>query len=543
MLRSHSLLFTLSAALITLLLFIVDVHWRFGGNYNDTLKIGWVNGVSPSEDALHLKPTYRVGWNGQFYYSMSNDPFARDLENLKVISPPGYWYQRWFIPFLVFCVSRLSGWSITPPLVFHFVQFLIVMVGFWVLVRHLAREKNPLWLALAWLLGGGTLLHLFCGMLDPAADALFILSLVALDAKRWKLAFFILTSLALTRESYWLFAAGVWALLFLETARGKISRSTIFWGLIPVLSPLLLLGLLRMRFGHTQVDLQPGVLLWPKGIFVALFAALKDLSWIRMSRLTYSLLLMGTLVGLARKRIFSVMAFLPHLALFFFLHAALWESSGLKFLGSSMILLIWYGATLYPRWTAAMAAAHLGFGIWSTFGFLDTPDMRYEITTPMVKDYQHWGALPSSCSQALTAKGSLIAPEGWERVHVRLAKITREFKTVSLSLTNTGRMDWEHNHPYLPKALYLTYAWYRDGKLEFHGQRISFPHKVEPGKGVTGSIEIRLPENGEHQLKVFLGQNGCGEDKTPVAETSVIVSEPIPKSLRRDRLLERIVPL
>lgn len=485
-------------------LFILDVHWRFGGHVWETLKFGIRFGVTAAERSIAIRPNYIGGHDGQFYYLMSNDPLGSDPETLKVIGVPGYWYQRVFIPLVIHAISRTLGFPVTPPVLYHCVQFLMVLIGFGVLVKILIEEGRSAGWAMTWLLGGATIPLLFSGLLDPVADSLFILVLVSWRAQRWKLCIGLLTALVLTRESYWLLALGLGAYRFAHN--GERRRDLLLIS-VPLLAPVLVYWACSLRFGAGLFHWQKSFTASSWGFWEAIQASWQNGDGLRVILLVYSAALMGTVLCLARKKRAEALVFLPHAVMYLLLSQYQWEVSGLKFLGPVVLLVIWC-AKEFPRWAATLAAINLILGGVSAYAYRDTPDLRFELVTAQTTDYRNWESPANRCEELrgrIEIEGKTHRPDPrwlWPALH-------REFQTVNVRVWNEGSAVWVRSHPYLPRSLYLTYGWLKDGRSVLEGQRIAMPTRVAAGSAVQGAVEVRLPQPGPYQLQFFLAQSGC----------------------------------
>jgi hypothetical protein len=187
-----------------------------------------VFGVPPSTAAAGVLPVYRweAGWDGQFHYHQSNDPFMRG-DAREHIDNPSYRYQRNLIPFLAYATSRMVGCDVTPPLWYQLVQLTFVAIGFGALAWLLGENGIPSPLALLWVCTGGLLWSLFRGLPDGPSDALFILSLCGLHRRSLPFYTSSATLLVLTREGYAIYAAAVFLLTLLGRIEwhGKVPRT------------------------------------------------------------------------------------------------------------------------------------------------------------------------------------------------------------------------------------------------------------------------------------------------------------------------------
>lgn len=200
--------------------FVGYVHYVYQGNSYWVFLPSTTLGIPAAETAAGMKPIGMYGYDGQQYYHISNDLLGRG-DTPRHIDNPSYRYQRIGIPLLAAGLSGLLGFELTPPMLYHTLQFGITTAGFGLLVYWLMLKKQPAVFALAWLLSVGTLQSLWMGLLDAPADALLIAALAAALSRRMWLYVPAATMLLLTREMYCLFAFGI----FLTTAWRRVAVS------------------------------------------------------------------------------------------------------------------------------------------------------------------------------------------------------------------------------------------------------------------------------------------------------------------------------
>lgn len=199
--------------------YVASVDRYFFGCPGGPFLMSELFGVPAATAAAGILPVYRweAGWDGQFHYHQSNDPFI-DGEASRHIDNPSYRYQRNLIPTLAYATSRAFGFPITPPLWYQVVQLTFVAAGFGALAWLLEEHGIPRGMACVWLFTGGLLLSLFRGLPDGPSDALFILSLCGLHRRNLVAYGCAACLLVLCREGYAIYAAAV----FVMTCVGRI---------------------------------------------------------------------------------------------------------------------------------------------------------------------------------------------------------------------------------------------------------------------------------------------------------------------------------
>ncbi len=506
------LLVTLSAGAVAIALFFFNVHWRFGGNVWETFKFGWVFGASVPVDGI--SPNYASGWDGQFYYLLSNDPLGQNPEIIKRLDNPPYRYQRAFIPAVVFFVSRALGFATTPPLFYHAVQLGLVLAGLWVLAARLARiHLSPLF-ALTWFFGGAVLPFLFSGMLDATADSFFILTLAAFESRKLFWLALSATAFLLVREVYAPFVGGLLLLSFRD--RGRMIAL-----MIPLVVVFCLSQLVGWYFAAGNAVSHGVSVSWaPLTILSRLFNRVVAGDFLEILALVFVLCLIASVIVLAwRNRASSEAlperAFCFFVPLFFFLVPSNWVASGiyLRFLGTTILVLLWCHLGRHRRWVGFLLFINVVVGAAAAYSGRDSPDLRYEVLNGGVRDYRDYGPRQHGCIKDLNAKFTFAGASNWTRRG--RWPWTREFQRARVSLTNQTGETWQRNHPYQNSAIYLTYRWLRSpGEIEagdtvIDGQRIALPMAITPQSTTSGEAQFRLPAPGLYQLQVWLVQQGC----------------------------------
>ena len=162
----------------------------------------------PEELTLHgfapfFKDFINPGWDGQFYYQISNDILAlRDTPNH--IDSDAYRYQRIGFPLLVSVLGNVSFLEWISPTFYLLNYFLLTLIAVAMGSALLHQRQISPYLILLWALFTGTQLCLQNGLIDAAADSFLIL---ALFCSSYSLLFTVLffTMAALTKEIYVIF--------------------------------------------------------------------------------------------------------------------------------------------------------------------------------------------------------------------------------------------------------------------------------------------------------------------------------------------------
>ncbi len=200
----------------TLVSFSIYKERTLNGDINNHILSGEVFGVPSNLKERGIKPLYygpgQFGWDGQFYYYMSNDILALKDTALHIDSP-SYRYQRIGLSLYVATIAKVIGLDWVSPTTYFISYLFLIIAATWVGARFFSRIGLHPALILLWSLSVGTQITLFNALPDAAADAFLILAVSALYSKKYALAVIPFAFAALSREVYVLFPSFV--LLFL----------------------------------------------------------------------------------------------------------------------------------------------------------------------------------------------------------------------------------------------------------------------------------------------------------------------------------------
>lgn len=217
-----SLAVTLLFLVVTMSLFSVYTARTLRGNIDNHILSSEMFGVPAALRDHGLRPLYgpkESGWDGQFYYYMSNDLLARK-DTPQHIDAPSYRYQRIGMSLLAAIVAKLSFQHWVSPATYFFTYLGLIAAATFAGARLLSRFGAHPVLILLWSFSVGTQLTLFNALPDAAADAFLILALSALFARRvaWSIVPFAFA--ALSREVYTVFPSAVLLFALLPALRG-----------------------------------------------------------------------------------------------------------------------------------------------------------------------------------------------------------------------------------------------------------------------------------------------------------------------------------
>lgn len=275
------------AAVYHFIAFSFYFHGTLEGQINNHILSAERWGTPAKLQARGIEPLYRgpiqTGWDGQFYYYISNDLLARS-DAPGHIDSPSYRYQRVGMSLYAAAVSFLTGHKWVSPATYLFSYFALVLVATWFCASFfIGKGLHPLF-ALLWPLSVGTQVTMFNALPDAAADAFLILGLVALSARRFRVAIVPLAFSALSREVYILFPVFIGLMCWVEQLSRVRAAGTSRWSLINSFRDARLYYLaapvcitvgwhifVTLRFGVTASSQAHGILGFPLGAWYQYF--------------------------------------------------------------------------------------------------------------------------------------------------------------------------------------------------------------------------------------------------------------------------------
>ena len=181
-----------------------------GGNYNwlflPSKMFGMPEKISQYDKTEPLfKYNDGSGWDGQFYYYISNDLLGTKGYSNNVDSP-SYRWQRIGLPLIAKIISMCLLKKQVSVLVYTMTNLLIVLLGFFCAIKYLKKINRTFTWAIPWVLSCGVMVTIRCGLPDAAADALFIMAFIFLLEHKYIWYAILMTMTCLSREGYVLIA-------------------------------------------------------------------------------------------------------------------------------------------------------------------------------------------------------------------------------------------------------------------------------------------------------------------------------------------------
>lgn len=221
--------------LFVVFVFLVYTLFSFGiyqartlnGDINNHILAGEMFGVPIALKDKGLTPLYtgpkETGWDGQFYYYMSNDVLALK-DTPKHIDAPSYRYQRIGLSLYAAIVAKALGMDWVSPRVYFLSYLFLLLAATWAGASLLSRLGASPLLILLWSLSVGTQVTLFNALPDAAADAFLILALSAVFSKKYILSVIPFAFSALSREVYVLFPSFIFLFILIDSVLFKHGR-------------------------------------------------------------------------------------------------------------------------------------------------------------------------------------------------------------------------------------------------------------------------------------------------------------------------------
>ncbi|NQE51538.1 DUF3307 domain-containing protein [Herbaspirillum rubrisubalbicans] len=545
------LMVAIIATIITLALTFTYVNGALQGKFQHIFLPSKVFGV-PERLAAHGYETLfndgvGVGWDGQFYFSIANDPLAK-RDTRQHIDYDAYRYQRIGLPLMAAVVAKLSGQDWVSPRVYYLTSLFILFAATWVGAAFFkSRGINPAWM-LIWTLSMGTQITQLHGLPDAAADGLLIMALIAL-LNQYRFAYLILAVLAaLTRETYVLFPISILCAGFVIDVANKGLRQqmrpsalTSFlwnqWHHLPAIIAFTCWQLfIRHRF-ETSPSAQAKIieiLDWPFKYAVKYMLApftggrpMDRLSEMESAGILLFLMVLLTALCLLSGFMRSSLqerkqapqdsadklgigaAFIVIAGLYFcFGHIVMMDNTGYWKAASIFLFLLPFVFAVQGRkltnWpTLLLLVSFVLFGVSllariTTRAYVDADVAKidYAQTEPACLDKYDAQIRPLGVE---TVRGSW-----WQRLNNTLPVV------VIIEVTNTGKEDF---FPYRGKgSVAASYQWISvaDGSVALDGLRTLLPKRLPPQQSIRLPLRVMAPQTqGKYVLKLSLVQEGC----------------------------------
>ena len=485
------------------------------------------------------------GWDGQFYYAISNDLLAR-TDVPKHIDAPAYRYQRIGLPLVAWVVSRLTLQDWVSPLTYFLTNLGIVLFATFVASRHFARSGVSAWWAWVWATTVGVQITLLNGLPDASADAFLIASFVYLAQGR-RMAYLVCATLAaLTRESYVLMPVvvgivGLWDLRGAESwreraihARAWIRRSG--W---PVLVPVVVFvawqAYVRWAFGRSPASYTGTIVGLPMHAWFRFVSAslaghhpAAPAGWPSLREavgLIFFALLLGSVawiavVALRRSTRDDVAT--RSIATFFIALVALYACFGetviLNYTGyMKSASLLFVAVPFLSKALSSRARTGLAIVLALANLFFASYLWRDRIAQPAydVGHYVRRGEVtndkPIACLAARKVGVKLVGIEPLRPDTIAGTALNRDVSAFDVAFTNLSNQRYDAT--LAAGSVTFGSVWLRadDDEPERYGERSYLPEGLAPGETRIVPILVRRPSQpGRYVLRLTAVQEGCG---------------------------------
>ncbi len=515
--------------ILIFLLFGAWVHYFYAGSYSGPLWISTFFGITDKSLEAGARPVFHddmPGWDGQFYYTQSNDPLLQDnYKDSKIIDNVSYRYQRNGLPLLAWTTAKLCGYSRTTPLIYFLTQIGIVSLGFGLLVGFLRMNRfNPTW-ACVWGFYGGVLRPMSHGLPDPTADSLLLMSCLAVLNRRLWIYALASSVLVLCRESYAAPAAAIWLLTLLgriDWNRGYAWRQRIVATTLPGLAVLLWAFYVAKQ---TNTDFLAGsrsipwggLVDWPfKAYFTCLWVDIKasdEHDAIYATSCALCLFIVSALVLRGLQKSAEFQAILPHIVLMSMTGWIVWEAGVGFFKNTSSVVLI--GTLMLARVPSRLLKTALLFTFLASLHYVYRADVRHQNFLPPLSvqgvadtDRSPKSLVPSDHEAILSSRLELIASESVDSAYAGLfVWFHREPRQYTVRVTNTSNVSWPAS---IPGSWAISVGRvFKKGKMVLQEDRVPLYKDVAAGESIeiTFSVPYSVSSNKKRLLRVSMVQD------------------------------------
>lgn len=473
-----------------------------------------------------------VGWDGQFYYYISNDLLGTEGYSQHV-DAPSYRWQRVGLPLVVKCVSVLLGQEYTTVGLYLFVNILIITAATYIFARFLQKRGMSVLWVLPWILSVGVQITLRHALPDGAADAFLLMAIICLLEKKY-IGYSALISLAaLSREAGILIAF----LFFIMAFLGIIEREKRFniKFAIPFAIPGIIFvawyGYVTMHFGVPPFEQAHGITQFFLTGFIDYFViALKGRNLYELlGNLIYAITIIGSLVicVVCGKKEKIHLSFVPYIVLLgCFGPTVMMHYSGyLKGISSLYAIIpivladyfckndinpdILKNRSISYKMIACFFAAVLFTGV----AYTENHGQNLYIN--------HYGVegTKDNTTTALTEFSSEITlnenkGEVWTDIpYANIFMNGDHYTSLNVNVKNTSSQTWNYlfNEDNIG-AVFVSYQWYsldNPDELYMDGIRTTIGENIAPGESVNVDMLVKIPsEPGEYVLKLSMVQEG-----------------------------------
>ncbi|EKQ50533.1 MULTISPECIES: hypothetical protein [unclassified Clostridium] len=519
-------IFTLILIAITIINILNYTGKNLEGNINWLFMESQVFGV-PEDIAKEqgIEPYFSeksgAGWDGQFHYYISNDILATKGYDANVDSP-SYRWQRIGLPLIAKILSIITFQKNVNIPTYIFANLILYGIAIYVLARYFKEKQKSILYVLPWALCLGVQITIRHGLVDAAADALFIVAFISVLKNKYLKYCIFMTLACLTREGYTLIAFMIFLLSFFgqidKEKKYKISFSALF--AIPGVFFLAWYGYVTLRFHILPAQQAYGITqVYMTGFIQYIVKAAQDGNVIEMFSLciyAVSIILMTIITykkGYEKRIYWSICPYviligsfgptvMSHYSgylkgisiLFALLPIMMIEYENMKVWNKNIIIAFLLITTISSIYLGTKFNIHS----YPTSKFMNN-GTNLENGTPL-KDF-------SSSIDIINHK---------ERPYANIPMkgfFTKDYEVYTVKVKNNSNEQWPRDSQKDGRyAVYLSYHWLDandKSKILQDGLRTAIPKNIQPGEEFESQMYIEYPnKKGDYILRISLVQEG-----------------------------------
>jgi hypothetical protein len=511
------------------------------GDFNKHFLSAEMFGVPTALENKGIETLYKnkneSGWDGQFYYYISNDILGV-TEAVNHIDAPSYRYQRIGLPLTANIFSKILFQDWVSPLIFYLSSLIIVVFAVYSFARHLVKNGASVYYSLFWGMAFGTLVTQINGLPDAIADAYLILAILSRIQDKKILYFIFIVFACLSREAYVVFPVTFIIWDCFRFLKGKPIKKQMCVFVSNIVTCVIFIGwqiYLKKHFGLFPYESSAGILSFPLyNAFIYMYSGLSGAhlfvpagrsSYIEGVGGVFYLFILVTasyyatifLVKNKRKclydaKIYPIYISFLILALLYscFGHVVMMHHTGYMKAISIMIFFISFNLALFNKGRARRIITFFLVVQTIYFCMLFYNRIGRDEYFPQLSEVQYED-LKVSCLKNYDSKLQILKES--EYIHESNNAISFFERNQKIFLVRVENLSNEYFNPILGfGSVNLSYKWFlkKSNKQIIEGLRTILPHRVEPGKKIEVPMRILFPNSkGEYYLRISLVQEGC----------------------------------
>lgn len=523
----------ITAVYVVYLLWVVGVN--YGGNINwlpvGSDFFGIPDKVQKAFNVDLLIKNGDCGWDGQFYYYMSNDLFGLNGYAQFVDNPPYRW-QRIGLPLAAKLVSLVHLGKAVSVYDYLIANLIIIALGIYVFSKFLCEKNRSVLWVVPWCLSGGVLITMKSLLPDSAADALVVIATIMLLKRRYLWYVVAMSWACLTREGYAAIAFFVFLAGFFGYLENEKKYSIKFATLLATPGIVFVLWYLyvTIRFGALPFTTVTHITKFFMTEWPAVFIdAVQKRNYEEFVGLTFYILtiaISAILAYIAGRKDRRYLVFLPYIFIvgsFGYTVMKHWSGylKGVTFLFALIPILFFELDVVKKRKKSDVTSLlQIGIGGYIVLGILLTLYLVPKHAANMAQTYylrmDESAPVDYSNSNPLQDFGGEI---NIENVQIKpfasnsfIAALTPEYAVYTVRVKNNTDTMWSKYQPYGGKyAINMGYKWYTidDENTVILEGRTNLENSVEPYSVEEEKLYVKYPlKKGKYVLKISMVQEG-----------------------------------